>query len=1334
MPGDENRPADAADRIAVRQDVPPSEVSPGARTDERTASLITQADSHRRPDSPESKEHRRQLTVDFSGTERFEIIRRIGQGGMGVVYEALDRERRMRVALKTLREMDDSALYLFKQEFRSLIDVVHPNLVTLYELIAAGDTWFFTMELIRGYSFLDFIRHEANDEPGQSTSEVRPSFQETFRPWALETLPTSLLDRPDSFIRVEPRVLSPARIPSLRNAFRQLVNGAGALHDAGKVHCDVKPSNVLVADGARVVLLDFGLVAQRSQVPNERNVLHKGRGTPRYMAPEQIRGEPLTPASDWYAVGATLYEVLTGRPPFVGEESEVQQRKLTSDPPSPRTLAPEIPADLDRLCMQLLQRDPAERPDCSEILAALGTKGRTPEFEGSAHVNTRHESALVGRDAQLRALEDAFARVRSGRTTAVLAHGPSGVGKSALLSHFVGELAAHEEVVVLAGRCYPDEAVPYKAFDSLIDGLWQHLCGLSEDELRATVPANIWPLARVFPVLRRFAAVADGTTLSAGPAGPSVLPPQQTRRPAFAALRELLAALGRRRPLVLLVDDMQWGDEDSIGLLAEILRPPTAPRLLFLGAYRSEFADSSPILASLREALSFVPGTPSWHDLPVEPLTAQAAAELAESLLAPSELANTDCIRRVVTEAGGSPYFVHELARACVASSGDLLTRSREGASLTLDEILWKRVRELPAPERQLLEVVAVSGRPLPLGVAYGAAFFSGAAQPAMPGLRVSNLLRATGTGPHVDVDTYHDRVRETILARLPPEELRALHGRLARTLESSGVDDPEALGVHFHGAGDLARAGDYYARAGEVAAGALAFDQASRLFRLSLELRKVPPTEERRLRLQLAQALANAGRGSQAAREYEVASVGASPNEALELKRRAAFQYCVSGNLDEGRAAFGKVLGGVGMRLPTTPTRALFSVLASRARLWLRGLAFRERDTEEVPPATLTRIDITHSVSFGLTTVDPITGADFQTRSLLFALDAGEPSRVALALAWEAAVSSLKGGRGAKRTARLLADARALAGRTGEPHALGMVALCTGITAFLEGRFRTCTERSDEALTLLRSVAGAPFEQHLAEIYGCWGRLLSGELLELRQRIDHLPAEAEDRGDLYTLIHLITQCGAMVRLADDNPDGARAAIHTVIDRWTRERFTIQHLAGQYGEFYCDLYTGDSERAWKRVGDVWPKFRRSMQNQAEYLRIYLGHLSACAALARAEDVRDSKPLLRAAARHAAALRRERGAWAAPLASVIEAGLAGHRGDREAQRALLEAALRDFDADGLVLYAASARDRLGSLVMGDEGRALRTAAAASMAAQGVRNPEYMTRIFAPAARA
>ena len=301
---------------------------------------------------------------DFQGTERFSIESRLGAGAFGVVYRAHDRKRGTAVALKTLRHAASDALYRFKQEFRSLADIAHPNLVSLYELFSKDDQWFFTMELVEGTDFLTYVARSALGRGYRleryhreaRVAEQRPDTEPRTRSDAArELLETGLASAADSGVTA--MSFDPVR---LRSALLQLVDGLHALHEAGKLHRDIKPSNVLVTNDGRVVLLDFGLVSDLGPDGFLQSVHLVG--TPAYMSPEQAAGSAVTAASDWYGVGVILYEALTGIRPFPGEYLDVLVEKQKSEPTGPRELAPSAPEDLDSLCRALLRKDPRDRP------------------------------------------------------------------------------------------------------------------------------------------------------------------------------------------------------------------------------------------------------------------------------------------------------------------------------------------------------------------------------------------------------------------------------------------------------------------------------------------------------------------------------------------------------------------------------------------------------------------------------------------------------------------------------------------------------------------------------------------------------------------------------------------------------------------------------------------------------------------------------------------------------------------------------------------------------------------------------------------------------------
>ena len=251
--------------------------------------------------------------------------------------------------------------------------------------------------------------------------------------------------------------------------------------------------------------------------------------------------------------------------------------------------------------------------------------------------------------------------------------------------------------------------------------------GSSRREADALVPRDAAALAQVFPVLRRVEAVAEA------PIRPQVVLEQlELRRRAFAALRELLARIGDRRPLVLAIDDLQWGDMDSALLLSELLRPPDAPVLLLVGSYRSEYAAVSPCLNVLLKPESDGPHARDRRDIAVEPLTLDEGRELALRLIGEDDAAAVALAGAIVRESGGSPYFVYELVEY-LKEGGELGEGAALSSLLSLDSVLGRRIAKLPAEAVSLLQVLAVAGQPLRQAIAckaaeVGAAGFAGLA------------------------------------------------------------------------------------------------------------------------------------------------------------------------------------------------------------------------------------------------------------------------------------------------------------------------------------------------------------------------------------------------------------------------------------------------------------------------------------------------------------------------------------------------------------------------------------------------------------------------------
>ena len=317
------------------------------------------------------------------------------------------------------------------------------------------------------------------------------------------------------------------------------------------------------------------------------------------------------------------------------------------------------------------------------------------------------------------------------RAVSVVVHGESGVGKSSLARRFLEEVAeSDDDALVLSGRCYEREAVPYKAFDEVIDTLSRRLARLPSEEALAVLPSRVEALAQLFPALGRVPVVKQ---VAAAPDRD----PHGRRRAAFRALRELLRKIGAKQTLVIAIDDLQWTDADSLSLLAELLRAPDAPPLLLVVTMRSGEEVTNP--SAPPKLAAEIPG--DVRAVHVGRLAKEDARELATQLLErEAGVSHVDAVA-IANEAGGHPLFIDELVRHASARR-----REAPGAILRLDDALWTRVRRLDLSARRVLEVACLLGAPVAQEVvATASALGMDDFVRAVSLLRAANLVRTGG-------------------------------------------------------------------------------------------------------------------------------------------------------------------------------------------------------------------------------------------------------------------------------------------------------------------------------------------------------------------------------------------------------------------------------------------------------------------------------------------------------------------------------------------------------------------------------------------------------------
>jgi serine/threonine protein kinase/tetratricopeptide (TPR) repeat protein len=1247
--------------------------------------------------------------MSFRGTKRFELIRKLGEGGMGLVYEAHDNDRDMRVALKTLRDLDASSLYRFKREFRALTDVSHPNVIGLYELVSEGNDWFFTMELVEGVDFISYVRPAGwrSPEPAQPMLTTRPTAR-------MEITPQKDVQDPTwkELAAPAPRAKVPldavVDLGRLRATLQQLAQALDSLHGANVVHRDLKPSNIRVTPKGRVVLMDFGIAAEASVLGDGADGAISG--TPAFMAPEQAAGDTPTAAADWYAFGVVMYHALTGQLPFSGAPEVMLMAKQDAEAPAPSLLTDGIPPELDELCCKLMARRAEDRPPAAKVLAALGVQPTDP-FRTEAVDSSR--DVFVGRSNELDELRQAFETMTGGKTLCVFVRGVSGMGKSTLLRRFLTELS-HDarQPIVLKGRCHERESLPYKAFDGVIDSLSHVLLAMTAERAQALLPDEVDLLPRLFPVLRRVPGIQRARPLG-------LTDPQELRARAFAALSELLSRLARYRPVVVYIDDLQWADRDSLQLLVELMRDPDAPRLLFVGSMRAENLATDP---GLEAALKAVATHHAAKQLDVGPLSQTEQRALVERLLGDGAQENqlTD---EFWAESSGSPLFLSELVRFAREHGGKIEGSGAAGKP-RLEDVLYARIEKLPAQARTLIEVVAAAGEPLPLWVLGDAAALSGEERErALAMLRVGSLVRVARHGREPWLAAYHDRVRETLAARLPAERLRTLHQHLAEVLERWEDATVDALARHWLAAGDRRNAASYLVKAARSATEKLAFDRAAELLRAALECGGHSAAQVRELLRERGEALALAGRSFEAAGEFKKAAEGAPADEAVELTRKAADNLLRSGHIDAGLQALKDVMSRLGIRVADSRGRALASLVFQRLRIALRGLGFKPRRANEVAAGELARLDTLYAASTALGMIDHVRGADVQTRHLRTALDVGEEKSAWRALAIEAVFQSAQGGRHLKKAEKLSRETELQARRIGDPALMATSQLAVGAAFFFSGRYRGSALAFEEAERLFSAECrGVEWERVTARYFACYCRVAMGEFEEAGRTTERLTEEADRHNDIYARSLFRTFPNTWRLLVLDRPDEAIAQLAAALEGWPRDEFYMAHYLNMISRATIHVYLGEFKAALGWLRASLPSFKRSMLADLPWV------------------MADFRRWIM----HAAIMENDYSTvehWMKPLASLnadltdgyvalYRGALAHRRGDPVAGQRFVSEAIHLYEAADTPHIAAACRNQLGRVLGGVEGERLQAEAHAWMQARGVHNTARMLDLLVP----
>jgi tetratricopeptide (TPR) repeat protein len=779
---------------------------------------------------------------------------------MGIVYRALRRGDGRLAAVKTVSAPTAPWLASIRREIHALTRIRHPGVVRVFDQGVDGGRPWYAMELLEGQTFRAY-HQRIWAEPAGLALPTLPG-DPTIRIAESDAAWTELVGAPvEEAATSTPFPMPPApasrgpaaggELPATLRILRRLCSTLAYLHGEGIVHGDLKPDNVFLQPDGTPVLVDFGLASNvRGGVGREALTRARGvTGTWAYMAPEQIRGEPLEPRTDLYALGCIMYELVTGSPPFPGGAREILWQHLTGTPRPPSELVTGVPAVLETIVLRLLAKQVHERvgyaEDIARALAALTED--VPELAGYPTPRAYlYRPELAGRTEPLAELQGGLRGLRDGHGAFLLLRGESGVGKTRFAMEVMRE-AEQLDITVVTGECAP---VPAAAAGGVRSAPLHALAPLLQtvaDRCQAGgVAVTDELLGANGPVLALYEpSIADAPGVGTQPP-PMPLPPEAARRRLFASISDTLERLSERAPLLLILDDLQWADGLTIEMLQALGAELFSSRpVLVLGTYRSE---------ETTQALRALESKPHVRTIALSRLDEDAVRSMVRDMLAfPSP--PFAFVRFLARHTEGNPFFVAEYLRAAMAAglirrdplgawnieSGPESQPAYEALPLpgSLRELVEQRLHGLDEASRLLLEVAGVLGREFETDLLLEAAGASEA-----DGLDAVNQLlqrQVLEQGEAGRLRFLHDKLREVAYAAIPAERRRAMHRRVANLLEHRSYSRADfarlwpRLGDHFASALEHGRASHYFALAADHARTRYANGEAITLFEAAL-------------------------------------------------------------------------------------------------------------------------------------------------------------------------------------------------------------------------------------------------------------------------------------------------------------------------------------------------------------------------------------------------------------------------------------------------------------------------------------------------------------------
>ncbi|MDP9238021.1 MAG: AAA family ATPase [Chloroflexota bacterium] len=804
------------------------------------------------------------------GGGRYVVQRLLGEGGQKRVYLVHDTalERESALALFKGDGLDEQGCERISREARAMGRLgSHPNLVTVFDIGEETGLPYIVCEYVGG-------------------GDLRRELRAVGGPLGLERTLQIGMD---------------------------LASALTVAHQQGIVHRDIKPGNVWLAEDGRAKLGDFGLAAaaDRSRLTQTGSVL----GTAAYMAPEQAVGGEVDHRSDLYALGAVLYELVTGRPPFLGDDPlSVLSQHLNTAPVAPSWHNGAVPAELETLIERLLAKVPDDRPqtagavllELQRVNDALSAGSAVPSEQAQrGDLRGVDWGRFVGRREELDQLRHALDEAFSERGSVALIAGEPGIGKTRLAQEFA-VYARLKGAQVLTGRCDEGGAsLPYRPF---VEALRQYVRRRPDTEVRSELGTGAPEIAALVSDIRqRFPDLPE----------PPKLEGDAERLRLFDSITQFLRNASAAAPLALFLDDLHWADKSSLLLLRHLAREVSSDRVLLLGTYRDvELVPTHPLV----DAIAALRREPSHQRVLLRGLPEVDVVELLATLEPSEEAAAVREALAVMLfrETDGNPFFIREVLSHLVEEgkiyrtggrwTSDATSMTQLGIPEGVREVIGRRLSRLSEGCQKLLTTSsAMTGGFSWLVLQAVTGEDEATVLDLLDEALAAQLIAERKTDQSGTFDFTHALIRHTLYDGLTRPRRMLLHQRIAEALErvyAANIDAHVAeLADHFyraaHGGRGIDRAIEYARRAALRAIGQYAYDEAIAQYERALELLELTDAPDERVQAELLLALAdqfwNAGEFAKVRANVTQACGIASRIRAVDLMAQGAIAYSSS-------------------------------------------------------------------------------------------------------------------------------------------------------------------------------------------------------------------------------------------------------------------------------------------------------------------------------------------------------------------------------------------------------------------------------------------------------